>query len=182
MYSDLGDWATAREERERYERARQHRAGAEGEQHLGSYRDGTASWEWGQLRVNRPSILEFLKSRLQATQQVDQATVTDTSGHLELHVAFASPYYPATVDEAILTVRWYTNDDFKLHYREAHPDHTWECRWDRYPNPHNTRDHFRSPTTAATLGDDASWPSDHRDFLRLVLDEVENRIAELWNE
>ena len=32
VYSDLADWATAREERDRYERARQQRAGAEGEQ------------------------------------------------------------------------------------------------------------------------------------------------------
>ncbi|MFP8955085.1 sugar-specific transcriptional regulator TrmB [Natrialbaceae archaeon A-CW3] len=32
VYSDLADWATAREERERYERARQQRAGANGEQ------------------------------------------------------------------------------------------------------------------------------------------------------
>ncbi len=31
VYSDLADWATAREERERYERARQQRAGADGE-------------------------------------------------------------------------------------------------------------------------------------------------------
>ena len=29
VYSDLGDWATAREERERYERARQQRAGTD---------------------------------------------------------------------------------------------------------------------------------------------------------
>ncbi|KTG11034.1 sugar-specific transcriptional regulator TrmB [Haloprofundus marisrubri] len=31
IYSDLGDWATAREERTRYERARQQRAGAKSE-------------------------------------------------------------------------------------------------------------------------------------------------------
>ncbi|WP_435181442.1 DUF7342 family protein [Halorussus sp. AFM4] len=35
VYGDLGDWATARDERERYERARQQRAGAEGEQASG---------------------------------------------------------------------------------------------------------------------------------------------------
>ena len=64
--------------------------------------------------IDRP-ILEFLQTRLQATRQVSQATVTDTSGHLELHVVCAPSYYPAAVDEAQLTVRWYTNDDFKLH-------------------------------------------------------------------
>lgn len=35
VYSDLGDWATAREERQRYERARQHRLSTEGEQVFG---------------------------------------------------------------------------------------------------------------------------------------------------
>ncbi len=35
VYSALADWATAREERERYERARQQRAGADGEQATG---------------------------------------------------------------------------------------------------------------------------------------------------
>ena len=35
VYSDLADWATAREARERYERARQQRASADGEQASG---------------------------------------------------------------------------------------------------------------------------------------------------
>ncbi|NHX37593.1 MULTISPECIES: DUF7342 family protein [Halolamina] len=35
VYSDLSDWATAREERERYERARQQRMGADNEQASG---------------------------------------------------------------------------------------------------------------------------------------------------
>jgi hypothetical protein len=79
-----------------------------------------------------------------------------------------------------MTVRWYTNDDFNIHYREVHPKNAWECRWDRHPNPHNTRDHL--PAGATTPGDEASWPVDHRTVLTLVLDEIENRIAELWDE
>ena len=35
VYGDLGDWATAREERDRYERARQQRTGGEREQASG---------------------------------------------------------------------------------------------------------------------------------------------------
>jgi hypothetical protein len=131
--------------------------------------------------IDRP-ILEFLQTRLQATRQVSQAAITDVSGHLELLVVFVSSYYPASINEATLTVRWYTNDDFTIHYREVHSEHTWECRWDRHPNPHNTRDHFHPPPTAPTLGDDDSWPTDHRDVLQLVLDEVEDRITVLWNE
>ena len=131
--------------------------------------------------IDRP-ILEFLQSRLHATRQISRATVTDASGHLELHAVFAPSYYPTAVDEAQLTVRWYTNDDFKLHYREQHSDHAWECRWDRHPNPHNTRDHFHPPPTAPTPGEDASWPNDHRDVVALVLGEIEDRITALWSE
>ncbi|SFL34408.1 hypothetical protein SAMN04487950_3463 [Halogranum rubrum] len=126
--------------------------------------------------------LEFLQTRLRATAQVAQAIVTDESGHLELSVTLTPSYYPEAVEEASLTVRWYTNDDFKIHYREVHPESSWECRWDRHPNPHNTRDHLHPPPTAPTPGDDASWATDYRDVLRLVLDEIEERVATLWDE
>ncbi|RZH68243.1 hypothetical protein [Natrinema altunense] len=131
--------------------------------------------------IDRP-VLEFLQTRLQATAQAARATITDSSGHLELYVTLAPSYYPETIEEANLTVRWYTNDDFKIHYREVHPDHAWECRWDRHPNPHNTRDHFHPLPTAPTPGEDSSWPSDHRDVLRVVLDKIEERITRLWDE
>ncbi|PSP68618.1 hypothetical protein BRC85_01920 [Halobacteriales archaeon QS_1_69_70] len=131
--------------------------------------------------IDRP-LLEFLHTRRQTTRQVSQAAITDASGHLALQVVFASSYYPAPVDEATLTVRWYTNDDFTIHYREVYSAHPWQCRWARHLNPHNTRDHVHPPPTAATPGDDHSWPADHRAVLRVVLDEVEDRIAALWDE
>lgn len=129
--------------------------------------------------IDRP-ILEFLRSRLRTTRQVDRATITDTSGHLELRVRVAPDYYPAFVEDPGLTVRWYTNDDFTLHYRERHPDDTWECRWDRHPNPHNTRDHFHPPPDAATPGIDADWPTDHRDVITRALARIETRIETVW--
>jgi hypothetical protein len=131
--------------------------------------------------IDRP-LLEFLQTRLQATHQVAHATITDASGHLELRVEFATSYYPTSVDHAQLAVRWYTNDDFSFHYREQHPDRTWELRWDRHPNPHNTRAHFHPPSNAPTPGDDASWPDDHRDVVADVLDDIDVRIGNLWDE
>jgi hypothetical protein len=131
--------------------------------------------------IDRP-LLEYLQTRLQATRQVSRAAITDASGHLELQVVFASSYYPAPVDEATLTVRWYTNDYFQIHYQEMHSGGVWKCRCDRHSNPHNSRDHFHPPPTARTPGDDASWPTDYRDVLRLVLDEIEERIIQLWDQ
>ncbi|MFC7205229.1 hypothetical protein ACFQJC_17095 [Haloferax namakaokahaiae] len=131
--------------------------------------------------IDRP-ILEFLQTRLQATNQVAEALITDASGHLGLRVTLELSYYPDSVEEASVAVCWYTNDDFKIHYREVYPEHAWECRWDRHPNPHNSKDHFHPPPTAPTPGDDASWPTDHRDALQLIFEEVEERISELWKE
>jgi hypothetical protein len=131
--------------------------------------------------IDRP-ILTFLQTRLQQTQQVQEAALTNASGHLELRVAFASAYYPSPVEEATLTVRWYTNDDFKLHYREERSDHAWACRWDRHPNPHKTRDHFHPLPAAQTPGEDATWPAHHRDIVARVLDEIEDRITALWED
>lgn len=130
--------------------------------------------------IDRP-ILEFLQMSLQG-KQVERAGISDTSGHLELRVLFASLFYPLPVDEASLSVRWYTNDDFKIHYQEEHPDHVWKCRWDRHPNPHNARGHFHPPPDAGTPGEDASSPPDYRDVLRLVFDDVEERFINLWDE
>ena len=130
--------------------------------------------------IDRP-ILELLRSRLRAADFVSQAVVTDAGGHLELRVTVADSYYPETVERARLSVRWYTNDDFKIHYRETHANGAWECRWDRHPNPHNTRAHFHPPPAAATPGDDASWPEDHRAVLSVVLKAIEARIRELWS-
>jgi hypothetical protein len=126
-------------------------------------------------------ILEYLRDRLETTAQVADATITDAERHLALHVRLADSYYPDDVKSAILLVRWYTNDDCKIHYREVHYDHEWECRWDRHPSPHNTRDHFHPPPDAPTPGDDADWPADYRQMLTVVLNEIEDRIAEIWS-
>jgi hypothetical protein len=126
-------------------------------------------------------ILEYLRERLETTAQVADAKITDGKDHLALRVRLSNAYYPTDVEEATLLVRWYTNDDCKIHYREVHHGSEWECRWDRHPNPHNTRDHFHPPPGAPTPGDDADWPAGYREMLTLVLDDIETRIRELWS-
>lgn len=129
--------------------------------------------------IDRP-ILEFVRDRLATTRQFDTVAITDSESHLELRASLDAEYVPADVSSVLLGVRWYTNDDFKIHYSEDHAETVWERRWDRHPNPHNSRDHFHPPPDAATPGRDASWPADYRDVLRLVLDETECRIERLW--
>ncbi|WP_254822885.1 hypothetical protein [Haloglomus halophilum] len=126
------------------------------------------------------SVLELLRDRLRTTRQVADAHLSDEAGHIELLITLSEAYYPGSETNATLTIRWYTNDDFSIHYREAGGNESWECRWDRHPNPHNDREHFHPPPDAATPGEDGSWPNDYREVVRLVLDDIENRIEERW--
>jgi len=135
----------------------------------------------GTAPIDRP-VLEYLRERLQTTPQVAAATITDQQGHLELRVALDDAYYPENATDATLSVRWYANDDFTIHYREDRSDGDWECRWDRHPNTHNTRSHFHPPPDAVTPGEDRHWPTDVRDVIEAVLDDVEERIEALWTD
>jgi hypothetical protein len=91
-------------------------------------------------------------------------------------------YYPASLDEIYLDIVWFVNNDFTIHYRELYSDdETWECRWDRHPNSHNTRGHFHAGPDAAP-GDavDVSYQTDWRDVLEGVLDETDDRMRGFW--
>lgn len=125
------------------------------------------------------AVLDRLQSRFVDARLIESAALVET-GRLHLRVTLAADYYP---DErtAHLEMRWYRNDDFNIHYRETRVDEVWECRWDRHPNPHNTRSHFHPPPDASRTGaTDAQWPPDHRDVCRVVFDFLEERIETLW--
>lgn len=68
--------------------------------------------------------------------------------------------YPSWVDAARLDVRWFTTGDFSVHYVERDGETTWECRWDRHPNAHNSRLHFHRPPNGDAV-EDLSLPSTH---------------------
>ena len=125
------------------------------------------------------SVLERIQSRFARSHTVATAKILEEE-KLHLRVALSDDYYPGD-GSARLEIRWYRNDDFNVHYREAQHDSTWQCRWDRHPNVHNTREHFHPPPAASrTDAEDAQWPSDHRNVCRLVFDYIEERIETLW--
>ena len=77
--------------------------------------------------IDRP-VLELPRERLLTTEQVATARITDKAGHLELLVTVSADYYPDLGTTATVTVRWYTNDDFSIHYQEERRDGDWACR------------------------------------------------------
>lgn len=91
-------------------------------------------------------------------------------------------YFPSGVERAYLRIRWFETNDFSVHYSEQYSDDTsWECRWDRHPNGHNTRGHFHPPPDAATPGEDAEFADDWRDILTSVLNDLDDRVKAFWD-
>ncbi len=91
-------------------------------------------------------------------------------------------YFPNGVTRAYLRIRWFETDDFSIHYSEQYrTEDSWECRWDRHPNDHNTREHFHPPPDAPTPGADAEYPDNWRDVLATVLTRLDDRIKAFWD-
>jgi hypothetical protein len=90
--------------------------------------------------------------------------------------------YPASVGGATLSVVWFENGDFSLHYHEDHDRGSFDHRWDRHPSGHNDRDHVHPGPDAPTPGENASHPADWRDVLSGVLVEIEDRQRAFWRD
>lgn len=126
------------------------------------------------------AVLRQIRSRFAGGRQTDAARIVE-DGKRHVRVELSGDYYPNEVS-ARFEIRWYRTDDFTIHYREERDEETWQCRWDRHPNVHNSRDHFHPPPAASrTEAQNADWPNDHRDVCRLVLDYLEERIETLWD-
>ena len=117
------------------------------------------------------SVLERIQWRLASIRLVESSTLV-ADGNLHLRIVLSDDYYPNEVT-ARLEIRWYRNDDFNMQYQEQRPEKEWACRWDRHPNPHNSRDHFHPPPAASQAdARDDQWPDDHRDVCQLALDYI----------
>lgn len=128
-----------------------------------------------------PEILDRIAQRLTASDRFSTVAVQPDSAPNAVLADFERQYYPATVSRVYLQIRWFTTDDFSIHYVEQYTDgEMWECRWDRHPNDHNTREHLHPPPDAATPGTDATYPADWRDVLARVLNRLDERIHAFW--
>lgn len=96
---------------------------------------------------------------------------------------FDRGFFPPRIKQASLQIRWYDTEDFNIHYQEQYGEgESWECRWDRHPNEHNSRDHFHPPPEAGKPGDDEAFPSGWRDVMTVVVSELDQRIQSFWEK
>lgn len=127
------------------------------------------------------TVTDRIGRRLRQNPRFDRVAFQPAVAPNSVVADYDQGYFPAAVSRAALQCRWYETDDFSIQYIEQYDESTWECRWDRHPNSHNTRDHFHPPPDAATPGDDATYATDWRDVLATVLDTLDDRIQAFWD-
>ena len=131
------------------------------------------------------AVIERFFERSQTHPLVETVTGDRTGGTLTLvRVTFDLDQYPDRVQGAKLELRWYANGDYNFHYTETHASgDSWQCRWDRHPNPHTTRTHFHPPPAARSRDAIPDSPTDHHPsamFARTFAN-IRARIEDLWD-
>ena len=105
-------------------------------------------------------VLDRLRSRLDGSERFSSVEFRPDQAPGAVVVTYDLGYFPAAVEQASLRIRWFETDDFNVHYAEQYAGgESWECRWVRHPNEHNTRDHFHPPPDASTPGEDEDSPT-----------------------
>lgn len=126
-------------------------------------------------------VLERIDAQLSGSQRFEKVVSRPEYAPNSVVADYDLGYFPAAVDRAYLRISWFDTDDFNIHYSEQYEsEELWECRWDRHPNDHNSREHFHPPPDAKTPGDDATHANDWRDVLSQVLTELDERIQSFW--
>lgn len=126
--------------------------------------------------------LRLIERTLASESLVDRTAFNpDATDPQFLRISLDAESYGPAIQAARLDVRWFTSGDFAFHYVEG-PDsaNRWECRWDRHPNPHNTRLHFHEPPDGHNVSD-LSLDSTHPlDVSFTVLGAIERRVTQSW--
>lgn len=136
----------------------------------------------GSRTLNEASLRD-VSERLGSLSLVETVSVFPRNKPESVVARLDGQYYPQAVGRVELELRAYTNGDFHVTYREEWTGGQWTCRWDRHENPHSTRDHFHEPPSAETAdARDRSFPTDFVAVLHSILDDIDDRLGEVWEE
>jgi hypothetical protein len=114
------------------------------------------------------AILQGIEGRLHTASHIARTTLGPQRGTMLLTAEFDLAYFPAGVERAYYDIRWYTSDDFSIHYQENWTDGEWKRRWDRHQyDPPQLEEHVHPPPDAGQP-DPEAYPTHHFDVLSLV--------------
>ena len=125
------------------------------------------------------SIAETLPTdgRVRTVEYIDEEKDRQT----QLLVMLDKERYPPTTESVRIEIQWYRNGWFNVHHIETHESDTWQCRWDRHPNPHNARCHSHEPPDCVSAVDLSLSETNPLSVLFTVLGAIEERIEQLWD-
>jgi len=127
------------------------------------------------------ALLRLIARRLGELTLIERVSVFPAAKPDSVVAQLDLQYFPARMDSVTLELRTYLDGTFYISYREEWNGESWMCRWDRHDNPHSTRDHFHEPPEARTRDAvDRDYPSDFLGVIELVLDFVDQRLGEVW--
>jgi hypothetical protein len=128
------------------------------------------------------TLLREVATRLGALTRLDSVSVFPREKPESVVAAFDLAYYPDRIDRVALELRAYVGGEFHVTYRDEWNGQAWTCRWDRHDNPHDARDHVHRPPAARPEDAvDCEFPPDLFAVLELVLDRIDDRLAEVWD-
>ncbi|MFC6722352.1 MULTISPECIES: hypothetical protein [Halobacteriales] len=128
-------------------------------------------------------LLDQIAAYLSRTARFDDVQSRPAYAPTTVVADYNLGYFPGGVARASLRIRWFETDDFSIHYSEQYQTNdSWECRWDRHPNDHNTREHVHPPPDARTPGEDTDYPNEWREVLATILTHLDERIEAFWTE
>lgn len=128
-------------------------------------------------------ILDRIAAHLSRSTRFDDVEARPSYAPNAVIADYDLGYFPGGVTRASLRIRWFETDDFSIHYAERYQTgDSWDCRWDRHPNDHTTRDHYHPPPDSRTPGVDEQYPDEWRDVLATVLTRLDERIEAFWKE
>lgn len=126
-------------------------------------------------------LLRLVARRVGGLTLIDSVSVFPAAKLDSIVATFDIQYYPERMDVVVLELRTYLDGAFHISYREEWNGESWMCRWDRHDNPHSTRDHFHPPPNARTEDAvDRDYPTDFLAVIELVLNSIDQRIGDVW--
>ena len=140
---------------------------------MGGTRDGDSGLD--------EALLRLVAGRLGQLTLVERVSLFPASKPDSVVAQLDLQYFPERMNSVALELRTYQNGAFYISYWEEWNGESWMCRWDRHDNPHSSRDHFHQPPEARTTDAvDREYPTDVLAVLELILDFVDQRIGDAW--
>lgn len=128
------------------------------------------------------TLMRSVAKRWANLDQYIESVVPFPTGKEDRVVAhFKSARYPQRISAVRLELKIRVNDDMNLHYIEEWKGVTWECRWDRHENPHNSYEHFHiPPIVESKKAVDVKYHNPPEGVVDVAFQFVEERAGDVW--